>query len=100
MNKVESTLGERKGAIQYCLTPEMVFYKVSLSSEQERWQSHVGNKPQNFEQLSIIPSFQDRRSKLSNRLVATDLLQQSDYTCKIDLKDAYFSVPLQRSSQS
>ena len=71
------------------LTPKRKVCKQSLSGEEEKCRSQAGNKCQNFEQISFIPSFQDGRSKRIKYL-----LQQNDYMCKIGLKDVYFSIPL------
>ena len=56
------------------LTLKREVYKQSLSGEQERWRSQAANKPQKFEQLSSIPSFQDGRPKCSKVLIATERL--------------------------
>ena len=56
------------------LIPKREVYKQSLSCGQERWRSQAGNKPQKFEQLSFIPSFQDGRPKCSKVLIATERL--------------------------
>ena len=56
------------------LTPKREVYKQSLSDEQERWRSQARNKPQKFEQLSFIPSFQDGKAKRSKVLIATERL--------------------------
>ena len=52
----------------------MKVYKQSFSGEQERGRSQTGNKPQKFEQLSSIPSFQDGGPSLSKGLVVTERL--------------------------
>ena len=60
------------------LTTKREVYKQSLSGEQERWRSQADNKPQKFEQLTFIPSFQERRSKRSKVLIATEQLHVQD----------------------
>ena len=37
--------------------------------------------------------------KMEGLFLLKEILQKSDYMCKIDLKDAYFAVPLHSSSQ-
>ena len=65
-----------------CLTPKMEVYKQSLSGEQERWRSQAGNKAQQFEQLSFIPSFKDGTPKRSKVLTATERLHVQNRLCR------------------
>ena len=57
------------------LTSKREVYQQSLSDEQKRWRSQTRNKPQKFEQLSFIPSFQDGKAKRSKVLIATEHVQ-------------------------
>ena len=53
-------LGGKERSNSVYLTLKMEVYKQSLSGEKERWRSQAGNKPQQFEHFSFIPSFKDR----------------------------------------
>ena len=71
-------VGGKEGSNSVYLTTKREVYKQSLSGEQERWRSQADNKPQKFEQLTFIPSFQDGRSKRSKVLIATEQLHVQD----------------------
>ena len=60
----------------------MEVYKQSLSGEQERWRSQAGNKAQQFEQISFIPSFKDGTPKRSKVLTATERLHVQNRLCR------------------
>ena len=57
---------------------EQEVYKQGFFREKERWRSQAGNKLQKFEQVSAIPSFQDRSPKRSKGLVATEQLNMQN----------------------
>ena len=75
-------LGRKERSNSVCLNPKMEVYKQSLSGEQERWRSQAGNKAQQFEQLSFIPSFKDGTPKRSKVLTATERLHVQNRLCR------------------
>ena len=94
MNQVESTLGEKKGAIQ-CTSPQKGKFISNLFLVSKKDGDH---RPIiNLKSLNNLLSY--HHFKMEGLNVVKYLLQQNNYMYKIDLQDAYFCIPLQRSSQ-
>ena len=94
MNQKESTLGERKGAVQY------------VSSQKGKFKSNlflVSKKDEDYRPVINLKSLNNflpyHHFKIEGLNAVKELLQQNDYMCKINLKDAYFCILLHRRSQ-
>ena len=89
MNRVQSTLGEKKGAIQ-CTSPQKGKFISNLFLVSKKDGDH--RSVINLKSLNNFLSY--HHLKMEGLNVVKYLLQQNDYMCKIGLKDAYFCIPL------